>query len=98
MPFAEIKFFKSEIIFEKMKEEISLLLNLENFKILNLTNYPTTINEEKNWREISQQEFLGVSNGSNSLLSMNYRVFFIFFFLFTNNIFFNFFYLIYSKN
>ena len=64
----------TEIEFVKYVDEINLTGSLGNIQVIDLTNYPDTLSEEKDYDKIKPKEMIGVKDSSLSLLTIKLRL------------------------
>ena len=71
LPIAEINFKSLELCFQQKAMEMNIGLNLGNFQLIDLSNYPHTLNKEEEFELIVPREMIGILENSQSLLNVS---------------------------
>lgn len=69
---AELRLKDSSVLFIQKVDEMSIKLDLGNLQLFDLSNYPNTLHEEKQWKNVKPFELLGVCNDAQSLMKIEF--------------------------
>lgn len=72
---AELRLKDSSVVFIQKVDEMSIKLDLGNLQLFDLSNYPNTLHEEKQWQSVKPFELLGLCNNAQSLMKIEFTSF-----------------------